>query len=79
MVAAAAGIKMSSCSMTSLHLMGAVLIFVVSMISLTIATEAHEPAATDQVAGAILPGLLASCCSFAFLMITAGGRNALTL
>jgi hypothetical protein len=50
MAAAAAGIKMSSCSMTSLQLMGAVLIFVVSMISLTIATEAHEPAATDQVA-----------------------------
>jgi hypothetical protein len=50
MAAAAAGIKMSSCSMTSLHLMGAVLIFVVSMISLTIATEAHAPAATDQVA-----------------------------
>jgi hypothetical protein len=50
MAAAAAGIKMSSWSMTSLHLMGAVLIFVVSMISLAIATEAHEPAVTDQVA-----------------------------
>jgi hypothetical protein len=50
MAGAAAGIKMSSCSMTSLHLMGAVLIFVVSMISLAIATEAHEPALTDQVA-----------------------------
>ncbi|CAK9196065.1 unnamed protein product [Sphagnum troendelagicum] len=48
MAAAAAGIKRSSGSMTSLHLMGAVLIFVVSMISLAIATEAHEPAVTDQ-------------------------------